>query len=199
MARKKMCGIYRIENLINHKNYIGQSVDIYDRWAEHKWELNNGKHNNQHLLSSWRKYGADNFEFTIIEQCDENELNEREIYWIEYYDSYLNGYNQTKGGDGCFGKIWTEKERERKSRAILQISLDGKILKRFININDAAKKQVLTADKFGIAQIDTLLLQLIMPPNQQVGIFGYMKMKLIILTCLGIKIIFHIIVCTNMI
>lgn len=140
MARKKMCGIYRIENLINHKNYIGQSVDIYDRWAEHKWELNNGKHNNQHLLSSWRKYGADNFEFTIIEQCDENELNEREIYWIEYYDSYLNGYNQTKGGDGCFGKIWTEKERERKSRAILQISLDGKNLKRFININDAAKK-----------------------------------------------------------
>lgn len=140
MAREKICGIYRIENLVNHKSYIGQSVDIHDRWVLHKWELNNGKHKNQHLLRSWRKYGADNFEFTIVKQCDESELNEREIYWIVFYDAYYNGYNQTKGGDGCLGKVWTDEERAKISRAIYQIDLNGEIICRFINIDDAENK-----------------------------------------------------------
>lgn len=139
MAREKICGIYRIENLINHKSYIGQSVNIYSRWILHKWELNNDKHNNQHLLRSWRKYGADNFKFTIIERCDESELNDQEMYWIDYYDAYNNGYNQTKGGDGCLGKVWTDEEREKISRAVLQINLNGDIVCRFINIDDAEK------------------------------------------------------------
>lgn len=137
MAKEKICGIYCIENLINHKRYIGQSVDIYDRWIEHRWALNNRKHNNMHLTRSWHKYGEDNFEFTIIERCNENQLNEREIYWIDYYDSYYHGYNQIKGGDGCLGKIWTDDEREKISRAILQINLNGDIVCRFINIDDA--------------------------------------------------------------
>ena len=139
MAREKICGIYRIENLVNHKNYIGQSIDVYDRWIEHKWGLNNERHNNQHLLRSWHKYGEDNFEFTIVEICNKNELNEREIYWIDYYDAYYHGYNQTKGGDGCLGKIWTDDEREQISRAVLQINLNGDIVRRFINIDDASK------------------------------------------------------------
>ena len=140
MAREKICGIYRIENLVNHKSYIGQSVNIYDRWVLHKWKLNNGKHKNHHLLRSWIKYGSNNFEFTIIEQCNEDELNEREIYWINYYNSYSNGYNQTKGGDGCSGKIWSDEEREKISRAILQIDLNGNVICRFINIDDAESK-----------------------------------------------------------
>lgn len=137
MAKEKVCGIYRIENLINHKSYIGQSVDIYERWRDHKWALNNKRHNNSHLVRAWYKYGPDSFEFTIIETCNEDKLNEREIYWVAYYDAYYNGYNQTKGGDGCLGKVWAEEEREKVSRAILQISLNGDIVNRFINIDDA--------------------------------------------------------------
>ena len=137
MAREKVCGIYRIENLINHKSYIGQSVDIYERWRDHKWALNNKKHNNTHLVRSWHKYGADNFQFTIVEQCDESQLNGREIYWVAYYDAYYHGYNQTKGGDGCLGKVWTDEERENISRAVLQIDLSGNVIQRFINIDDA--------------------------------------------------------------
>lgn len=140
MAREKICGIYRIENLINHKNYIGQSVDIYERWTEHKWALNNKCHSNKHLTSSWDKYKEYSFKFTILEQCEEDELNNREIYWIEYYDSYYNGYNQTKGGDGCRGKVWTDEEREKISRSICQIDLSGKLIQRFINIDDAEQK-----------------------------------------------------------
>ena len=89
MAKEKVCGIYRIENLVNHKSYIGQSVDIYDRWSEHRSELNNKRHKNTHLLRAWNKYKDSNFDFTIIERCETDKLNEREIYWIQYYDSYV--------------------------------------------------------------------------------------------------------------
>lgn len=140
MAKDKICGIYRIENLINHKSYIGQSVDIYKRWQEHIWALDNKYHNNKHLMRAWHKYKEHNFQFTIIKQCKENELNKQEIFWIDYYDAYYNGYNQTKGGDGCSGKVWTEEERAKISRAVLQISLDGYIIGRFINIDEAGNQ-----------------------------------------------------------
>lgn len=47
------------------------------------------------------KYGIDNFDFEIIEECDKSMLSEREKYWIQFYDSMVpNGYNLTNGGDG---------------------------------------------------------------------------------------------------
>lgn len=49
-----------------------------------------------------RKYGLNNFSFKIIEECSEKKLNDREIYWITFYDSYHNGYNETQGGDTQF-------------------------------------------------------------------------------------------------
>lgn len=140
MAKEKICGIYRIENLINHKSYIGQSVDIYERWTEHRRELNNKTHNNEHLTRAWHKYKEDNFKFTILEKCKEESLNDREIYWIECYDAYYNGYNQTKGGDGCLGKVWTVEERKNISRSVCQIGLNGEFIKCFINIDDAWKQ-----------------------------------------------------------
>ena len=145
MAREKVCGIYRIENLINHKSYIGQSIDIYERWVEHKWALNNQQHNNTHLVRSWYKYGPDNFEFTIIERCNEIELNDREIYWVDYYDAYYNGYNQTKGGDGCLGKVWTEEEIEKISQSVFQIDLSGSIIRKWPSIEYASRQLNLNA------------------------------------------------------
>lgn len=51
---------------------------------------------------SIRKYGINNFDFEIIEECPKEELNEREIYWIDYYNTYFGeGYNCTIGGDGA--------------------------------------------------------------------------------------------------
>lgn len=140
MSKEKVCGIYRIENLVNHKSYIGQSIDIYDRWYDHKWALNHRQHKNSHLTRAWDKYGEDSFKFTILEECAENELNDKEIYWVDYYDAYYCGYNQTRGGDGCLGKQWTDEERERVSRSVLQISLEGNIINRFINIDEAEKQ-----------------------------------------------------------
>lgn len=48
-----------------------------------------------------RKYGIDNFKFSVLEECDKEDLNEKEKYWIEKYDSYNNGYNNTCGGDNA--------------------------------------------------------------------------------------------------
>lgn len=94
-------GIYKITNLINKKIYIGQSTDIYRRWNEHKSRsqslLNNDS--NCPLYVAMRKYGIKNFKFEIIEQIEYLKLNEREIYWIAYYNSYNNGYNATLGGN----------------------------------------------------------------------------------------------------
>ena len=99
--KNKICGIYCIENRINNKKYIGMSRDIKNRWSEHKAELNTHTHVNQYLQSSWDKYGKDNFNFYVIEQCDESLLSERECYYIEQYKtlSHQYGYNLTTGGE----------------------------------------------------------------------------------------------------
>lgn len=102
-----MMGIYKIENLINGKVYIGQSVHIKKRWREHIAILNFPllQIYKRPLYQSFIKYGLENFSFNIIEQCSKDLLNEREIYWIKYYNSCIywpnsNGYNLTIGGEG---------------------------------------------------------------------------------------------------
>lgn len=72
-------GIYKIENLINHKCYIGQSVKIEQRWKNHKITAKNlnDKNYDNPLYRAIRKYGIENFSFEIIEECSVNELNNR--------------------------------------------------------------------------------------------------------------------------
>lgn len=113
--RDIICGIYYIKNLINNKYYIGQSVNIYERWTREKYHLNcMDKAWNIHLQNAWKKYGQDNFEFAIVEKCDKDELNNREVYWIEYYDAFYSGYNMTLGGDGgTIGYQHTEEAKEK--------------------------------------------------------------------------------------
>lgn len=93
-----MVGIYKITNTINNKSYIGQSINIASRWAEHK-RLSNSE-DQRIIYRAIRKYGLENFTFEVLEECQEQELNEREIYWINFFDSFENGYNMTYGGDG---------------------------------------------------------------------------------------------------
>ena len=110
------CGIYMIQNLVNGKMYIGQSVDIEKRWGEHRSGLRGNDHGNKHLQRSWNKYGEDNFEFTIICECAESQLNTMEEYYIFELMSYDErvGYNKTYGGEGCRP---TEETRQKLSEA----------------------------------------------------------------------------------
>jgi group I intron endonuclease len=91
-------GIYRITSLIDNKIYIGQARDIRDRLITHiKCGLGIDTPNNK-LYSAMLELGVENFTFEIVEECDVNLLNDREKYWIEYYQSRSWGYNMTGGG-----------------------------------------------------------------------------------------------------
>lgn len=72
---KKKIGIYAIINKINGKRYIGQSVDVNSRFVRHRYQLNKGIHANAYLQRAWDKYGVDNFEFKIIVECNEENLD----------------------------------------------------------------------------------------------------------------------------
>lgn len=94
-----MTGIYKITNKLNGMCYIGQSNNIERRYKEHFcW----GEHNELHIDKLICELGKDNFDFEIIEECKQEELDKKERYWIEYYNSFRNGYNATKGGNGSF-------------------------------------------------------------------------------------------------
>lgn len=92
-------GIYKITNINNGKAYIGQSIDIMTRWRTHKNELNRGCHHNNHLQYAWNKFSADSFDFSIIEECSVEDLDDREKFWINKFNTFGdNGYNLTDGG-----------------------------------------------------------------------------------------------------
>lgn len=131
MAREKISGIYCIENLINGKKYIGLSNDIYRRWSNHLCELEGNYHTNIHLQNAWNKYGKEQFIFYILEKCDELQLNSREQFWIEYYDSFKYGYNRTIGGEGIQGVKLSKERREEISKSLTGRQCSEKTKKLF--------------------------------------------------------------------
>ena len=106
------CGIYKIENQVNQKVYIGQSTNIATRWRRHRSEANN-LNNSYPLYRAMRKYGLENFSFEIIEECSREDLDSRERYWIKKFDSYYNGYNSTLGGHSKRGYSLSESFKEK--------------------------------------------------------------------------------------
>lgn len=99
--------------MINGKIYIGQTYNLKYRWSRHKSDLNNNRHHNKHLQNAWNKYGEDNFRFEIIECCPLDNIDEREIYWINTFNSIKDGYNLCDGGIGCRGYKHSEDEIEK--------------------------------------------------------------------------------------
>lgn len=100
-----MIGIYKFTNKLTGESYIGQSKNIQKRYNEHKsrYDLFGDKDKsteNTYFHQMLRHYGFHNFDFEILEECDAEKLNEREIYYIAFHNSlYPNGYNRTCGGN----------------------------------------------------------------------------------------------------
>lgn len=90
----KICGVYKISNIINGKLYVGSSKDIYKRWHQHRRALDDNKHDNPYLQNAWNKYGMNNFKFEIIEECDPLIQFEREQFYLNTLNPFGdNGYN----------------------------------------------------------------------------------------------------------
>lgn len=90
-----MIGIYTIKNIINNKIYVGSSVNIKSRIYKHQYLLRKNIHTNQALQALCNKYGINNFEFEVLEECDEEFILSQENYWCNMLSSYNNkyGYN----------------------------------------------------------------------------------------------------------
>lgn len=107
-----MVGIYKITNP-KGKIYIGQSVDIERRHKEHKY-LNSHKKQTK-LYNSFIKYGIENHNFDVLEECTSEQLNELELYWIYYYNSVINGLNIRIGSANGY---LSEETRNKISEAL---------------------------------------------------------------------------------
>lgn len=121
--------IYQAINIINNISYIGKTVQNFEKYkkthirsALNKYDIKRGK--SRYFYNAIRKYGVNNFKWKILYECDnKKELNEKEKYYIHIYNTYLHGYNLTKGGDGNMnGGIY---ERTSEIRKKISLSLIG--------------------------------------------------------------------------
>lgn len=133
-----MIGIYKITNQVNGKVYIGQSVHIRTRWKQHKQNAQDKKQNTQ-LYSAMREYGVDNFSFEVLEECEKEKLNEREIYWISFYNSFQDGYNMTPGGNlptkinpQEIYDLWDQGYAVKEIKAILKDKMSGSSIESYL-------------------------------------------------------------------
>lgn len=114
---KETIYIYMIQNLINGKVYIGQTINPQKRWNRHKNIAESKKDRNTfYLQRSIRKYGIENFSFNVFQKFYTfEEAKLAEIYWIKFFESKNDkvGYNLTDGGEGCLGRVVTSETKEK--------------------------------------------------------------------------------------
>lgn len=128
----KKYGIYQIENIKNHKVYIGKTANNFgDRWDCHKGQLRGGYHDNKELQADWNKYGESSFVFTILHDCagkSRDEMNELERLEIAKAKSASLAYNLHDGGDESYykGKHLPD-ETKAKIGAKNRIHMTGRI------------------------------------------------------------------------
>jgi len=116
--KNRICGIYKIQNILNDKVYIGSSIHIMNRWSRHRSDLEKNRSTSNKLQNSYNKNGKDNFKFSIIEECSIDDLLEREQLYIDLFDSYNKGYNSAPKAGNTLGYSPTQETRDKISKAM---------------------------------------------------------------------------------
>ena len=98
-SKTAVCGIYKITSLASEKSYVGQSTNIANRWSDHIKNAISSAPSANKLYQEMRKYQPCNFTFEILEEVPRNKLDERELYWIDFYGTKDFGLNTTKGNN----------------------------------------------------------------------------------------------------
>lgn len=132
--------IYKIENLVNHKIYIGLTNNIERRQKRHFSDLRRNCHDNSFLQKEYNQYGNENFSFEVIysDNITEQEIGEKEKYYIQLYDSFRNGYNQNEGGNfgpTNGGSHLTQRDIYNILSAIEFMSRPGAVLSRYFGVS----------------------------------------------------------------
>ena len=134
--------IYKITNKLNNKVYIGQTIQKpIERFYQHCAKKCDKYILNMVIHKAIFKYGKDNFTFEVIEEVPRQQLNEREEYWIKYYNSYTDGYNSTKGG-----QKGNKPFKNIDNKVIIEQYQQGKSLRtigKMFNIDKATVKSIL--------------------------------------------------------
>lgn len=149
-----MKAIYKITNKINNKCYIGQSNNPTHRWVEHKFHVNNNDDIGKSAIhDAMRKYGINNFEFTIIGWFDD--YNEQEKYYIQYYNSLIpNGYNILKGGEDPPHRYGENHHNSKFSQQLIDNIIDDllshKYTQKEIEVKYGVNQQLVTSINRGV-------------------------------------------------
>lgn len=108
--------IYKIQCTANNRIYIGQTKNLNRRKREHFGDLRRNQHHSILLQRAFNKYGEESFIHSVIEECTKENVDEREVYWIDYYDSTnkYKGFNLEGGGNAnkSISELTKEKQRE---------------------------------------------------------------------------------------
>lgn len=101
LGSNEQTGIYKITNIKNQLCYVGQAVNVYKRWNDHlKAALGIDTPQGNKLYQAMAADGIDNFTFELLETCEKEQLNEKEQYYIDLYNSVAFGYNSQSGIKG---------------------------------------------------------------------------------------------------
>lgn len=130
--------IYKITNKVNGKVYIGQTIqNVKERFYQHCAHKCNREVLNMAIHKAIFKYGKKNFTIEVIEEIESTNLNDRERYWIQYYDSYNKGYNSTIGGQKGIKQY-----KNLDTKSIISEYNKGKSLREVGNIFNVDKQTI---------------------------------------------------------
>ena len=131
--------IYMIYTLHNDTFYIGSAKNLKRRFSRHESKLKTNKHHSSYMQKVYNKYGEGNFYYLVLEITDD--LVEKEIYWIEYLDSYKNGYNGTLDTRrNLITPEMIQKNVKRTSIPLMVFDRLGNFIERISSVSEAARK-----------------------------------------------------------